>query len=168
MDIYAEQWRPLTPVIFDDRSPENLQKALLQFGVASSLRYRPTAKDTYCNIFRWDATRALGVEVPHWHDLRTGTTTAVGKGVEMRANMVEDWMRRAGVAQGWREVDKRTAYASAALGLPVVLNQKGVRSGHEALLMPDGLCIQAGRVCGIYPVDAVFLKAPPITYWLHA
>ena len=72
----VEQWRPVTPAItssFNSRSPELYRAVIDQFQVETAERYRPFRNgNTYCNIYVWDVTRAMGAEIPLYTDPETG------------------------------------------------------------------------------------------------
>lgn len=53
-------------------------------------RYQPRAGNTYCNIFAWDWSRAMGCEIPHVVD-----------GRELTINAGIDWLREKGPLAGW-------------------------------------------------------------------
>lgn len=53
-------------------------------------RYQPRGGNTYCNIFAWDWSRAMGCEIPHVVD-----------GREQTINASIDWLRAAGPSAGW-------------------------------------------------------------------
>ena len=46
------------------RSPEHLRQVLAQFDLSDS-RYAADKTGTKCNIYAWDASRALSCELPH-------------------------------------------------------------------------------------------------------
>lgn len=175
MVIPPIQWIPSRPVVYTARSPSNLRKALSQFNVNENARYRPFTIDkklvTWCNIFRWDGTRALGVEVPHWFNPANGEPVPhhTPRSREMAANMVEDWMREFGARRGWKQVSRKEGENDAMSGKVVVLNWKNEegRHGHEAFLLPDGKVIQAGAHCGVFGLEQVFPQPLAVTFWSH-
>lgn len=139
-------WVEVTPDFVNsdkERSPENYRKALAQFEVATNPRYvkghdnDPTnGEETYCNIFLWDATKALGCEVPHWVDLATGVETAMGKGRELSANGVCDWFSMHGLKFGWMKCDEVQARRRASAGFPTVVLWRNVNGiGHVAMVL---------------------------------
>lgn len=141
-----------------DRSPERLRAVLAQFGVLTSARYRPRAPLTWCNIFAWDATRALGCEIPHFVGERPHRR-------ELNANGICEWLVTAGPQHGWREVSVRAAEMEAAQGHPVVLAWRSPdprKSGHVAMMLPGGTIAQAGkRNLFDAPVEAGFGRHAP-------
>lgn len=137
---------PSPPVVGDvkRRHPLTYAAVLNQFAVGNNPRYTPRDPDgdgrenTFCNIFVWDATRAMGAEVPHWVDA-SGNPCGVGKGRELNANGVCEWLRTHGPRFGWREVKPLEAQAMANLGHPVVAawsNPKPKSPGHVAMVRP--------------------------------
>ena len=88
----------------------------------NKVRYKTTY--TYCNIYSWDATYIMGVEIPHW----------VGN-KEMNANATYKWLQN---SNDWVEVTYNEAIENAKLGIPTVVsyyNTSG-RSGHLAMVSP--------------------------------
>jgi hypothetical protein len=87
-------------------------------------RYAKDIHGTYCNIFVWDVTRALGCEVPHWVNKR-----------ETTANDLADWL--ADLSNGWNETDDPEKLARG--GLPIVAVWKNPQGhGHIAIGYMDG------------------------------
>lgn len=151
-DPYAP-WLPWPdPTVYTERSPENLLRAAEQFKVGEHVRYRPWLGRTYCNIFSWDVTRALGVEVPHWVYESGDPASPMGPGArEMSANDTQRWLTLHGGRFGWRFVEtKDEAEMRADLGYPTLAvwyNTHG--SGHISLMLPHGRIVQAGRKNGV-------------------
>jgi len=117
-----------------ERSPDALRAVLAQFDVEANPRYRVRdtsgdgVEDTFCNIFVWDATRALGCELDHYDE----------NGRERSANGLALWLETCGPYQDWLQVDASTAGACAARGRPVVAvwRNPGKGPGHVAVLLP--------------------------------
>jgi hypothetical protein len=125
-----------------DRSAGNLRRVLDQFGVETSARYTPyRGGNTYCNIYVWDATSALGCEVPHYVDSVTGEPRSypnVTGAYELDANGVHDWLVGRGAEYGWREVSASEAQALANEGYPVVgARKKSGGIGHVGMVCPS-------------------------------
>jgi len=125
------------------RSADSLSQVLSQFNVESAERYRPNRNGkTYCNIFVWDATRALGCEIPHYVDKASGNPRAypdVAGAYELDANGTCDWLAQRGTDFGWREVSAAAAQYYANTGYPTVSawrNESG-RAGHVAMVCPS-------------------------------
>jgi hypothetical protein len=137
------EWVPTTPAIVsseNDRSPERLRAVIDQFNVESAERYRPRRNnnDTYCNIFVWDVTAALGCEIPHYADPVTGAPMSYPnvKGArEQGAIAMEQWLETYGARYGWRETDAQTAQQYANEGRPAVTTSRS--AGHTQMVCPS-------------------------------
>ena len=124
------------------RDPAVYSQVINQFAVGENPRYTPGDGKTYCNIFVWDVTRAMGAEVPHWLD------DAANIGVpgaphahEININGGLIWMRAHSAAHGWRSVNGEQAQDAANQGLIAVVmwqNQTGGH-GHTAMVRPGTL-----------------------------
>jgi hypothetical protein len=146
----ARQWEPVVAPVqsayLGKRTPEALRAVVAQFDVEANPRYRKTTDGrTWCNIFCWDVTSALGCEVPHWVEKEDGTRG------ELNVNATVDWLTIRGPDHGWREVDERDAAAHAGQGGPALAiwrNPNPKASGHVAVLLPprgETRIAQAGR-----------------------
>src|SRR5437016_3818100 len=58
---------PLTNLA-GQRDPAIYSQLINQFAVGFNPRYLPVHGNTYCNIFAWAVSRAMGAELPHWVD----------------------------------------------------------------------------------------------------
>jgi predicted chitinase/LysM repeat protein len=119
-----------------NRNADTYADVIDQFGVASNPRYQPRDGNTYCNIFAWDVTKAMGAEIPHWVD-GAGNPTGVGQGRELDANGGHLWLQNHGPAHGWREVSAQEAQQMANQGHPTVAswhNPGGI--GHIGVVRP--------------------------------
>jgi hypothetical protein len=132
-------WQPVSAPICGgpgDRRPDLLTRIIQQFKVAVNLRHLPKEGNTYCNIFVWDVTKALGAEIPHWvRD--NGEPCPVGRGRELDANAVVLWLREHGPDYGWHPANTEGALTAANQGKPTVavwLNEGGI--GHVAMVRP--------------------------------
>ncbi|MFZ5826289.1 MAG: hypothetical protein ACOY94_18505 [Bacillota bacterium] len=139
---------PVTPPMTNlpgSRSASAYNNVIDQFAVENNPRYAIRDSngdgydDTFCNIFVWDVTKAMGAEVPHWV-YPDGTVAEAGaKGAyELNANGVFDWMKNHGSENGWRVVTAEEAQAFANDGKPVVAtwhNPTG-GAGHVAMVRP--------------------------------
>lgn len=145
------------------------RSVLSQFDVQHNPRYAPEGSKTWCNIFVWDCTRALGCEVPHW--LNTdGNPTKAGQGNETTANLLHAWLRGHGKRFGWKPCTPLDAHEAVSRGEPVVAvwrNPSG--PGHIAMVLPGPSgtlhIAQAGRSClWDVPLAAGFGKHEPQLY----
>ncbi|MFC1922111.1 hypothetical protein ACFLY4_02390 [Chloroflexota bacterium] len=122
-----------------ERSPARYDAVIDQFVVEKNPRYRRDQQgkgETYCNIFVWDVTRAMSAEIPHWVD-QENNPAVLGKGIELDANAVIQWLQNRGQNHGWKRVDPQQAQELANQGFPVVvtwLNPGGI--GHIAVVRP--------------------------------
>lgn len=120
--------------------PKLYEKVLYQFGVTSNPRYAPRNGNTYCNIYVWDATRAMGAEIPHWIDASGNPVTdrsPVNGDRELDANGVCNWLATHENKSGWHTVSAERAQDMANEGHPVVAtwpNSGGI--GHVAMVRP--------------------------------
>jgi hypothetical protein len=137
------------PTAFQDvsttgrRSAGALNKVISQFNVESASRYRPWRNgNTYCNIFVWDVTRALGCEIPHYVERESGDARYypdVKGAYELDANATCDWLKRRGADYGWREITAAEAQQYANAGYPVVSawRNNGGGAGHVQIVCPS-------------------------------
>ncbi|SMC34739.1 hypothetical protein [Papillibacter cinnamivorans] len=143
----ASSWMAAVPSVTGDescRSPELLNAVLSQFQVETAERYRPhkNGSDTYCNIYVWDVTGAMGAEIPHYVDPETGAPREypdVKGASELSANGISSWLTQYGSRYGWTEVDAKTAQEYANRGCPAVTawkNESG-GSGHVQVVCPS-------------------------------
>lgn len=143
--VPTEAWKPTTPAVTsdaDDRSASLLRSVIDQFNVETAERYRPyrNGNDTYCNIFTWDVTAALGCEIPHYVDSSGNPKTYpdVSGAYELDANGTCDWLSKYGSQYGWREVSAEEAQAAANSGLPTVAGFKNTGGiGHVQIVCPS-------------------------------
>lgn len=132
-----ERWKPVASRIIstpDARSAAQLDAVLAQFHVESNPRYRPGGGVTWCNIFTWDWSLAMGAEIPHWVD-----------GKETTANILAGWL-----AAHWTEHGPRDAQGEANAGRPcvaVAVNRAG--PGHIAPVRPGEWKAGGPWVCNV-------------------
>ena len=136
------------PLRGDPKEPDRVtyDNVINQFAVEVNPRYCPRDNDTYCNIFVWDVTRAMGAEVPHWVGPNNEPVEPMfaeqGRVIPdqahwMSANHTHLWLNRYGPQYGWREVSAEEAQASANLGHPTVASVFEVLDvGHTAIVRP--------------------------------
>ena len=153
------------------RSAAAYADVLGQFCVGSCRRYAPTKMATYCNIFVWDVTRAMGCEIPHWIDAdKRGCEPGDAGARETTANYLAGWLEDVGRAQGWEQHTRRMCASLAALGFPTVASlQSHGRHGHIAMVSPDGTLAQAGERCGtgLLVADVLGWCINDVTWWGH-
>ena len=152
----SQPWLPVVPSIISDeavRSGELLDLVIEQFDLDSSpTRYAPHYTDgklvTYCNIFAWDATKAMGCEIPHWFN-DAGEAAPTYKGKEMTANEMLVWLHTFGPARGWSHAaDLATAKLYASQGrVALAVWQNTAGPGHVAVFRSNGNIAQAGARC---------------------
>jgi peptidoglycan hydrolase-like protein with peptidoglycan-binding domain len=109
------------------RSREGYDATLQQFAVEVNPRYVPRDGNTSAHIFVSDATRALGVEIPHWVD-ENGRASGIGKGRELASSDLNHWLNCHGGRHGWHRVSIQDAQRLANEGGPVL----------ASALLPDG------------------------------
>jgi len=147
---------PVKPIVMNtgERSAENYSAVIDQFNVATNPRYKirdtngDGVDDTFCNIFGWDVTVAMGAELPHWVDNKTNQPYTYDSSKsysqnaqvahELNANSVADWVKNYGSNYGWRAVTREEAQAAANLGKPTIgvwKNTGGI--GHVIVVRPN-------------------------------
>jgi uncharacterized protein YukE len=174
----GQQWKPNAPPLTGDsslRDPIFYDAILNQFAVDKNGRYLPAGGNTYCNIFVWDATRAMGAEIPHWVDAN-GNPAGVGAAGahELSANGVVNWLSQHGGRNGWRAVSAAEAQQWANAGKPsvVTFNNPG-GTGHVAMVRPGELTDRGPAIAQAgghnfnlgHVQDGFYNK--PVVYWVH-
>ncbi len=135
-------WEPINAPLQGSSANRNratYDNVLNQFAVGVNPRYARREGNTYCNIFVWDATRAMGAEIPHWVDAN-GNHAPVGRGRELDANATNQWLNTHGGRFGWRAVSAEEAQRLANQGHPTVAswrNPGGI--GHIAMVRPGDI-----------------------------
>jgi hypothetical protein len=181
-----EAWRPAIPAITNDvgsRSPQAYRAVINQFNVETAERYRPFRNgSTYCNIFVWDVTSAMGAEIPHYTDPITGEPRFypdIRGARSMGAIATCEWLERHGPTYGWQEVDAETAQRHANQGKPAITSAGSL--GHVQIICPSrdggfdpirGVTIaQAGRIVTNYTHISSTYSANAlknnVRYWIH-
>lgn len=183
--------RPATPAVIsgaDNRSPRLYNSVIAQFAVETNPRYAVNKKgtgDTYCNIFVWDVTSAMGAEIPHYINPQTGApmTYPDVEGARFQsANRIYNWLHEFGSQYGWYQVSAEEAQALANRGQPVVASLKrNGASGHVQMVCPSadgsydperGVTVaQAGSTLTSYkPITSILGKASlsKVAYFAHA
>lgn len=138
-----------------------------QFDVTSTPRYQPRGKTTWCNVFVWDVTTALGCEIPHWYSVTTLRATRPGQGSEMLANDMVVWLRAE--VDGWRKIQRAVALETAAKGEPTVVAWENYAGpGHVAMLLPGELIAQAGAAnLWLAPIKTGFGEGRSLEFFSH-
>jgi len=181
-----EWWRPTIPSITSSpahRDPALYREVVNQFDVERAERYRPGRNgNTYCNIFAWDVTRAMGAELPYYTDPSTGAPMYYPdiKGARyMMAKDMDVWLEKHGADYGWHQVSAEDAQMHANMGRPVVTSANHL--SHMQVVVPSqdgkydpvrGVTIaQAGsrntnymHISGIYGANTLKNN---IRYWVH-
>lgn len=128
-----------------------------QFAVEENPRYSPR-KDittasyndltfTYCHIFVWDVTRAMGAGLPYWvgqnHEIKEPQLTEDGQWTIwhpvywLSANGINQWLNEEGPRYGWREVPAKKAQELANRGHPAVASvYEPYGFGHIGMVRP--------------------------------
>jgi LysM domain len=125
------------------RDADVYAQVINQFAVGNNPRYLAGGGNTYCNIFVWDVTRAMGAEIPHWIDA-AGNIAAPGAphASEITINGGVIWMENHGVPQrGWRQVTPQEAQDAANAGSVAVVMWKNPTGGHghTAVIRPGSI-----------------------------
>ena len=149
-----------------------------QFAVGDNPRYLAGHGKTYCNIFVWDVTRAMGAEVPHWVDAAGNIAAPGAAGAnEININGGVSWMRTRGVPRhNWRSATAAEANDAANKGLVSVVMWKNPTGGHghTAVVRPGIInsrgpqIAQAGRHnFNMGRVADGFGSLSPLEYFIH-
>ena len=126
-----------------NRSADSYEQVISQFAVGHNPRYLPGGGYTYCNIFVWDVTRALGCPIPHWITAAGAIAAPAAPGAyEININAGVTWMRKYGVATyGWQPATAAEAQQHANQGgVAAALWQNPTGGhGHTAMVRPGTL-----------------------------
>lgn len=175
-----QRWLPADVIVTNAegaRSQSDYLEVLDQFKVETNPRYTPENGQTFCNIFVWDASRAMGAEVPHWVKPDGSPGTHVFPSEETTANKLFDWFPTHGVRFGWSLCGPTQAQASANAGNPTVAVWKNPRpgaSGHVAMVVPGEWqyggpwVMQAGRINYRRAKCSQAFGAYTPYFWTHA
>jgi len=160
------------------RDPAIYSQLIDQFAVGNNPRYLPDNGNTYCNIFAWDVSRAMGAEIPHWVD-SAGHIMApdAPHASEININGGVNWMKSHGVMEfGFRSCTPEQAQDAANQGKLAVVMWKNTGSGHGhvAVVRPGSITnkgpaiAQAGRHnFNNGHVRQGFGDLGPLQYFLH-
>ena len=168
-----------------NRDADLYTQVIRQFSVETNPRYEVNKRghnDTYCNIFVWDVTSAMGAEIPHYYNAQTGEPmTYKDSGArEMTANRMYNWLHEHGEEYSWHKVSAQEAQKLANDGHPVVTAlYNGGGHGHVQVVCPSndgrydeerGVTIaQAGRNLTSYrPITKIYnASLPKVVYFAH-
>jgi len=142
-----------------ERTPEAYNLLIDQFMVETNPRYKPRNGATFCNIYAWDVSVAMGVELPRFVEineignLEDATGKAIGRNLgsgyilyqdiananatELDANRLATWLDAQGANYGWREISAQEAQRRANQGymtISVVKEPGGI--GHVQVVRP--------------------------------
>lgn len=123
-----------------NRSAAAYNRVVQQFNVETSGRYTPYKNgSTYCNIYVWDVTTAMGAEIPHRTDKNGDIADSGDKNITyMTANRMYDWLGGKGKEYGWKEVSAQEAQRYANMGCPAVTAWKNPKGhGHIQMVVPS-------------------------------
>lgn len=161
------------------RDPAIYSQLINQFAVGGNPRYIGVPGTTYCNIFVWDVSRAMGAEVAHWVDQAGDTAIPGAHGAnEIVINAGVNWMLNFGiVTHGWRKATPQEAQDAANLGLIAVVmwkNPSAGHHGHTAVVRPGSInangpfIAQAGlHNFNMGHVVDSFATRSPLQYFCH-
>lgn len=134
----------------DARNSATYSQVINQFAVGNNPRYKPGDGKTYCNIFVWDVSRAMGAEVPHWVDNHGRIVAPFTSGAhEININGGVDWMKNHGLEDhAWRSVSAAEAQEAANQGLLAVVMWKNMTGGHghTAVVRPGQLTAKGAAI----------------------
>ncbi|MEP6960961.1 MAG: hypothetical protein ABI995_02725 [Acidobacteriota bacterium] len=119
--------------------------------VEHSLRYKPGAGKTYCNIYAVDYCNLAGAYLPRvWWNAAALAAIAAGKSVEPRygetvlevnANSLHEWLRKFGPEFGWWRLTRLSEVQDLAnQGRVAVITGRRTdskRPGHISCLIPE-------------------------------
>lgn len=164
-----ERWKPLSLAATSKPWPERMDAVLLELHVESNPRYRASAAQTWCNVFATDVVQGMGLGAPrHWMTTK-GEPAAVGRGYELTANLLWDWLHAHGGTYGWMHAEREVAEKAAQRGhvtLVVWRNAKG--PGHVAVLLGPDKITQAGKRCFRQGrIAEGFGAAEPLEFWVQ-
>lgn len=160
------------------RNPNTYAQVIDQFAVGNNPRHLSAQGNTFCNIFMWDITRAMGVEIPHWVDAQDDIAVPFSTGArEITINSSVDWLQKHAAAHGWRVTNDKDAQANANQGKPAVVVWKNPivgGHGHTAVIRPGTVTVkgptiaQAGGInFNIGHLKDGFGVRPNVKYYLH-
>lgn len=171
-------WFPIDAPVHNPpgrRGPQAYRSVLQALDPAGNPRYTARNGRTFCNIFAWDATRALGAELPHWIFANGDIAPAEATGaVRINCNGLHRWLREHGARHGWRMAALEEAQAAADRGEPTFALWKNPEGphGHMAFLLPGGTggprFAQAGERNFLDGSFDDSFRGRTVEYWTHA
>jgi LysM repeat protein len=180
--VSLDRSHPINPPLTNapgQRDAAIYSQLINQFAVGHNPRYIGVPGTTYCNIFVWDVSRAMGAEVAHWVD-QSGDTATPGAphANEIVINAGVNWMLDFGISKhGWRKATPQEAQDAANLGeIAVVMwkNPNPGHHGHTAVVRPGSINANGPTIAqaGLHNfnmghvVDS-FATRSPLQYFCH-
>ncbi|WP_273321567.1 peptidoglycan-binding domain-containing protein [Vallitalea guaymasensis] len=159
------------------RTPEAYNKLIDQFNVESNPRYVPRGGATYCNIYAWDISIAMGVELPRFVEinqkgnLEDATGKAIGRNLkkgyilyqdeknatatELNANRLAIWLDAQGKNYGWKEITPEEAQKRANEGyMTISCIDESPSIGHVQVVRPTPDGSEYNSEKGVYLAQA--------------
>jgi hypothetical protein len=110
----------------EHRSPEAYLAAIEQFAVGTNVRYQPDGAALRANVFVWDVSRALGVEIPIFVN-----------GRQQPLGHTAQWLRERSAARGWLRVSLPKGIEHALAGGPTVVIPRDMRQPMMGFMRPE-------------------------------
>lgn len=170
-------WNAITPRFQSNtkhRFADTYSELINQFEVESNPRYTPRDGHTFCNIFAWDVSIAMNVELPRFvevnkvgdHEEATGKAlgrnaaghkvyTSDATATELNANRLAIWLKAQGFNYGWKSVTPETAQERANQGymtIGVIDESPNIGHVHIVRPAPDGKKYNPAK--GVYIAQA--------------
>ena len=130
-----------------NRSAALSTRIIQQFSVQNNSRYIDPNK-TFCNIFAWDVTSAMGAEIPHWVDANDRPAEPLAQGArELNVNSTVSWLEQKGASYGWKSTTAPNAQSFANSGRPVIAIWRNPTGsyGHIAVVRPTSQAFDANQ-----------------------
>lgn len=160
------------------KTPETYNQIINQFEVEKNPRYQKNGNITYCNIFAWDVSLAMGVELPRFVEINEigNVEDATGKAIgrhygagyrlyghkgnenctELNADRLAIWLEAQGANHGWRKITPEEAQRRANEGYMTIsaIMEPGSKVGHVQVIRPtpNGETYDAAK--GVYLAQA--------------
>jgi hypothetical protein len=117
------------------RNRATYNKVIDQFAVEINPRYASYNGETYCNVFVWDVTRAMGAEIPHIV-VENGEPEFGCQSMWLGANGMNQWLNECGPRHSWHERSIEEIQSLANLGHPAVATIYCEPVGHIGVVRP--------------------------------